>query len=205
MTDMGFNIIDLWALGHDGLSYEDLVKLENQLRFTLGSVHGARSKLDSQNAVAQPSGNNTRDERTIPQLLEDTSRAITERGSLASWLESLTYNQKAHLETPYVREFFENVQSGQHNLEPMTGGQYKSIAIDTMLWLIFEIVSLPHACLVLCTFSKSRLLRCCLAELILIVEYVAKNQASLYCEALEVGPDLLSSKSLPPLYHGVVC
>lgn len=119
MTDIGFNIIDLWA--YDGLSYEDFVKLENQLRFALGSVHGARTNLDAENGAAQPSGNTIGNERTIQQSLQDTSCAITKRGSLVSWLESLTYTQRVHLETPFVREFFKNVQSGQDNLELMTG------------------------------------------------------------------------------------
>lgn len=120
VTDIGFNIIDLWA--YDGLSYEDFVKLENQLRFALDSVHGARSNLDAENGAAQPSGNTIGNERTIQQSLQDTSCAITKRGSLVSWLESLTYTQRVHLETPFVREFFKNVQSGQDNLELMTGG-----------------------------------------------------------------------------------
>jgi hypothetical protein len=155
---MAFDIINQWALGYDGLSYEDLVKFENQLRFSLGSVQRARSKLDAQKDVTQPDGKTIETERNIQQSLQHTFQEITASGSLANWLESRTQNRRVHLQSPFVRTFFKNVQSGRHNLKPMTGGQYKRNAIDKMLWLVFELVSLEHACLVVCSFTTTRLI-----------------------------------------------
>jgi hypothetical protein len=85
VTDMGFNIIDLWALGYDGLSYDDLVKLENQLRFALGSVQGARSKLHAQNAAAQSGGNTIGNERAIQVV----SRSSCPRSQILNSLFSM--------------------------------------------------------------------------------------------------------------------
>jgi hypothetical protein len=54
-----------------------------------------------------------------------------------------------------------------------------------MLWLVSKNVSVAHALLVLCSFSRANLDIYSFEEITDIVEYVAQNQGSLYCEALE--------------------
>lgn len=200
---MGFDISNSWALGYDGLAWEDLVKFENQCRFALKSVQGARIKLDRQRSP-QNHVPIEREGNSIERSLQDTSQEITASGSLASWLESRSHAQRSHLQSPSVKRFINNVKSGQHGLKPMAEDGFKRNAIESMLWLVFESVSFPHALLVLCSFTTTRLNQYSFEELTSIWEYVSQERDFLYCEALEAEAEILASKVPLPRFHSAV-
>jgi hypothetical protein len=105
-----------------------------------------------------------------------------------------------HLQGPTVKNFINNVKSGQHSLKPMAEAGFKRNAIESMLWLVFESVSFPHALLVLCSFTMTRLNLYTFEELTSIWEYVSQERDSLYCEALEAEADILASKVPYPIF-----
>lgn len=197
---MGFDLSNSWALGYDGLAWEDLVKFENQCRFALKSVQGARSKLDRQRSPQNHVPiEREREGKSIEESLQDTSREIRASGSLASWLESRPHTQGLHLQSPSVKRFIKNVKSGQHSLNPIVENGFKRNAIESMLWLVFESVSFPHALLILCSFTTNRLCQYSFGEITSIWEYVSQERDSLYCEALEAEADTLASKVPYPI------
>ena len=195
-----------WTLGYEGLSWEQLVQLENQLRFALKSVEKTRSKSEKQTSSIPEIGTNqsggnsvSTKKQSIEQCLDNTAKEIREKGPLlATWLDSKTYHRKLQLDSPLAKTFMENVKDDCHNLQPIARKEWRRSIRETMLWLVFKNVSLAHALLVLCSFSTSCLDQYTFEEITSIVEYVAQNRESLYCEALGTeAKKIISGKSFP--------
>lgn len=198
MSSTDFSIIAngrtfLWPLGFDEVSLNQQVVVENYLRFALKSLEKRRSggKYSIPNGDDPASRLKRRKlKKPIELSLEETAQEIRTSGTLASWLDSdLGKRRKSHMRNALSKSFEENVRKGVANLKPMTKqmkkGEWTRNRNETMVWLVYKLVSLAHARLVLYTFFTTDLDSYTFEEITFIVEYVAQKQEFLYCEALE--------------------
>lgn len=204
-----------WTSGYDDLSWNQLVEVENQLRFALKSVEKERAKLEKQTSsltgekaigshsvIPASELKEIPKKRSIDDSLKNTAQAIRATGPvLANWLNSQKHRKsqlKLQLKSKLWEAFKDRVRNNT-NPKPMSQGKWNRSAQETMLWLIWKHVSLAHALLVLYTFPTKDLDLYRFEEITFIVEYVARNRELLYCEALETeAKGLISGKDLLP-------
>ncbi|KAJ5472083.1 hypothetical protein N7539_008652 [Penicillium diatomitis] len=172
-----------WTLGYENLSWDQLVSVENELRFALESVKRARSK---QEGSPVNKGKNKRKKKPIQQSLNSTADAIRRSGSiLANWLNSGKHPWLQSQLQSTLSKFPKAIVEDGVKLKPMSGREWNHSRKETMLWLVYKHASLAHALLVLCALPTKDLDLYTLEETTSIVEYVIQNRDMLSCEALE--------------------
>jgi hypothetical protein len=190
-----------WSEG--GLSLNQLIVAENYLRFVLKFFERkrcGRENADNYNNTPISGGEHSnggerkrkkKEKKPIGKILEDTANKIRASGpELTIWLESDSgKHRKLKRESALQKSFEKNVRNDTSDLKPLVAakkGEWTQNRNETLLWLVWRQVSLAQALLVLYSFSANDLDGFTFEEIIFIIEFVAHNQNSLGCEALEV-------------------